>query len=302
MQKSTEELKNILATVVGITITPFSEDNSIDEAAYAALVQRCVDAGITTLTPNGNTSEFYSLSPIERIQSVEITRRAAPEAIIIAGVGLDSHTAAQEALTYQEMGVDAVMLHQPIHPFWSTEGWISAHRELAVAVPGMPIIPYIRSSKISATVIQNLLAEVPEVIAIKYAIGDPVAFAEAVSLVPDGRVTWICGLAEMWAPFFAVAGAEGFTSGLVSVDPQRSLRMLDALKRKDYATAMREQEEIADFEGLRARNNSEMNVTAVKEALGQLGLCRPDVRAPLSRLSNDDRSLVSDILQRWTVA
>ncbi|MGB3413855.1 MAG: dihydrodipicolinate synthase family protein [Microbacteriaceae bacterium] len=302
MQKSAEQLKKSLESVVGITITPFSEDDSIDEAAYTALVQRCVNAGITVLTPNGNTSEFYSLSPAERIRSVELTRQAAPNAIIIAGVGLDSQTAAEETQQYQDMGVDAVMLHQPIHPFWSAEGWIASHRELASAVPNMPIIPYIRSKKITASVLKELLEQVPEVLAVKYAIDDPVSFAEVVNLVPQGRATWICGLAEMWAPFFAIAGATGFTSGLVSVDPDRSLRMLEALHQKDYVSAMKEQQEIADFEALRARNASEMNVTAVKEALGQLGLCSAEVRAPLSRLNSTDRELVSSILKRWAVA
>lgn len=296
-----EQFKKDVETVVGITITPFNEDNKIDEQVYSELVQRCTNAGILALTPNGNTSEFYSLSPKERRRAVEITREVAPGAIVIAGVGLDSKTAVSETQYFQEIGVDAVMLHQPVHPFWSAEGWVQAHKDLAAAVPGMPIVPYIRSGKITPEVILELVETVPEVLAIKYAIEDPVAFAKAVTLIPDGRLTWICGLAEMWAPFFAVAGAKGFTSGLVSADPNRSLRMLDALKRQDYPAAMKEQQEIASFEALRARNASEMNVSAVKEALWQLSLCRPDVRPPLSRLAEADQTHVAEILKSWDI-
>lgn len=298
--ESLEQLKTAFETVVGITVTPFTQSNEIDEIAYKSIVAQVSAAGITALTPNGNTSEFYSLSFAERIRSVELTLEAArQDTLIIPGVGLDGATAATEAQLYKEMGAHAVMLHSPVHPFWSTEGWINSHRDLAASVPGMPVVPYIKSAKITPSVIQKLLDTVPEVIAIKYAVPDVVQFAESVSLIGQERVTWICGLAEMWAPFFAVAGATGFTSGLVSVDAPRSLRMLQALREGDYTSAMSEQREIESFEMLRARDDSQHNVTAVKEALEQLGLCSGAVRAPLSRLNAEDTETVSQILTSW---
>jgi 4-hydroxy-tetrahydrodipicolinate synthase len=37
----------------------------------------------------------------------------------------------------------------------------------------------------------------------------------------------------------------------------------------------------------------------VKEALAQLGLCRPDVRPPSHRVSEEVRAQITEILERW---
>lgn len=59
------ELKQAFATVVAIPVTPFATDG-VDFATYACLVERMIDSGITVVTPNGNTSEFYSLTAAEQ--------------------------------------------------------------------------------------------------------------------------------------------------------------------------------------------------------------------------------------------
>ena len=51
------------------------------------------------------------------------------------------------------------------------------------------------------------------------------------------------------------------------------------------------------FEDLRARYHNALNVSVVKEALAQLGLCRPDVRPPISPLSDAERAEVAAILK-----
>jgi 4-hydroxy-tetrahydrodipicolinate synthase len=94
-------------------------------------------------------------------------------------------------------------------------------------------------------------------------------------------------------------GARGFTSGLVNVSPEISLRMRDALRSGDQAAAMRVWDLIKPFEDLRGADSSANNVSVVKEALEQLGLCRRDVRAPSSVLSPADRENVAASLAAW---
>lgn len=301
MSRSLDDLRSAVSSVVGITVTPFSEDGGIDELRYRELVTRTIKAGVSVLTPNGNTSEFYSLSPDERHRAVELTIEASGDAVILAAVGLDLESAVADSLRYRDLGVEGIMVHQPVLPFWSTSGWVEYHREIAAAVPDMGIVPYVRDPRVGVHTMRKLLDACPNLIGVKYAIPDPAAFAELVNALGSNQVSWICGVAETWAPFFAVAGATGFTSGLVSVDPKRSLRMLDQLRAKDYEAAMVEWRQIEEFEALRARNSSEFNVSVVKEALAQLGLCRRDVRAPLSLLPRADRDAVTRILNEWSL-
>lgn len=68
-----ETQRAALADVVAIPVTPFAEDGSVDGEAHRALLRRLLDGGITTLTPNGNTGEFYALTPEERRLVTEVT-------------------------------------------------------------------------------------------------------------------------------------------------------------------------------------------------------------------------------------
>ena len=40
-------------------------------------------------------------------------------------------------------------------------------------------------------------------------------------------------------------------------------------------------------------------MSVVKEALAQLGLCRPDVRPPSHRVSDEVRAQIAEILAEW---
>ena len=299
MQRSLGELRDAIRTVVAINVTPFDDDGRIDDTRYRALLARAADAGVSAFTANGNTSEFYSLTPQERRRAVELTVESTHGAVVLAGVGLDVTTAVDEATRHAELGAECVMVHQPVHPFWSLEGWVAYHRQICEAVPGVGVIPYIRDTRIGLPAIRELVRTCPNLIGAKYAVPNPSTFGALVLGTDDIDLAWICGVAETWAPFFALAGATGFTSGLAVVDPPRSLRMLEHLQRQQFDAAMVEWQAVAGFEALRARGASEYNVSVVKEALAQLGLCRRDVRAPLAPLADPDRQTVTRILHDW---
>lgn len=294
------ELRDRLGTVVAIPVTPFVQSESTihaDFQAYAHLVDRMVSGGITVVTPNGNTSEFYSLTPQEMRQSVEATvAGAAGRAIILAGVGFDVATAIEMAQFAAGQGAQAIMVHQPVHPYRSDEGWIAYHQAIADAVPELGIVPYVRDSAIGVTAIGGLLKRCPNFVGIKYAVGNPPLFAHIVQQFGKDRLAWICGIAESWAPFYFVAGACGFTSGLVNVTTTLSLEMQESLLMGNYDNAMRIWQKIKPFEDLRARRNNSNNVSAVKEAMAQLGLCQRTVRPPISELSESEQAEVREIL------
>ncbi len=295
-----QALHDRLSTVVAIPVTPFvRRDNRLyaDFQAYAHLVDRMVSGGITVVTPNGNTSEFYSLTRQEMRHAVEATvAGAAGRALILAGVGFDVESAIEMALFAAANGAEAIMVHQPVHPYRSDEGWIAYHKAIADAVPKLGIVPYVRDATIGVAAIQGLIDRCPNFVGIKYAVGNPPLFAHIVQQVGKERLAWICGIAESWAPFYYVAGACGFTSGLVNVTTGLSLEMQESLSLGNYDNAMRIWQTIKPFEDLRARRNNANNVSAVKEAMAQLGLCERTVRPPISELAEAERAEVSEIL------
>ncbi|HEV7625681.1 MAG TPA: dihydrodipicolinate synthase family protein, partial [Streptomyces sp.] len=114
---------------------------------------------------------------------------------------------------------------------------------------------------------------------------------------PD--IVWLCGVAEVWAPYFAVSGARGFTSGLANVDPRRSVALFRALKENRNADVEELRQGVRQFEELRNLDGGRNNVSVVKEALAQLGLCRRDVRPPISPVNAADRERVAHVLTEW---
>jgi len=95
-----ETLRRALATVVVVPVTPLHADGTPDWAAYTALTRRLIDGGITVITPNGNTGEFYALTAAEARQAAETAAAACRgQAELLAGVGHDIATAAEAAGT-----------------------------------------------------------------------------------------------------------------------------------------------------------------------------------------------------------
>ncbi|GHJ38424.1 dihydrodipicolinate synthase family protein [Streptomyces sp. TS71-3] len=290
-----------LADVVAIPVTPFAEDGTLDRAAHAKLLHRLLDGGVRTLTPNGNTGEFYALSPEERRTVTELTVAEAGErATILAGVGHDVPTAVAGARHARDLGAAMVMVHQPVHPYVSAQGWVDYHRAIAEAVPELGVVPYVRNPRIPGARLAELADACPNVIGVKYAVPDAVHFASFARDAGLARFVWVAGLAEPYAPSYFSAGATGFTSGLVNVAPDISLSLLEALRSGDYPAAMRGWERIRRFEELRGADGSADNVSVVKEALAGLGLCRRDVRPPSSTLPEDRRAEVAAIVAGWS--
>ncbi|MFJ1601599.1 dihydrodipicolinate synthase family protein [Streptomyces sp. NPDC088261] len=316
-------VRDALADVVAIPVTPFAADGTVDTAAYRTLLRRLLDAGVRTVTPNGNTGEFYALSPEERLRVVELTvAEVGDRAEVVVGVGHDLATAVAAARHARDAGASMVMVHQPVHPYVSQEGWVAYQRTIADAVPGLGVVPYLRDPLITAGALARLGALCPNVVGVKYAVPDATRFAAfaqdagrnaaggtggtggtgpkgPTGPTGPGRFVWVAGLAELYAPAYWAGGATGFTSGLVNVAPGLSLALLAALRAGDAPAARAVCERIRPFEELRAARHSADNVSVVKEALAVLGLCRRDVRPPSSTLPAGTRTEIAALVRAW---
>jgi 4-hydroxy-tetrahydrodipicolinate synthase len=293
-------LRRALATAVVVPVVPYQADRSPDWDIYATLTSRLIDSGISVITPNGNTGEFYALSPAEARQALETAAKVASgKAEILAGVGHDIATAIEAARHAQDHGAQMIMIHQPVHPYVSAEGWVDYHAAIADAVPDLGVVLYIRDERRVGHDIAQLIEFSPNVIGVKYGVRDATKFAAVARDAGLDRVTWLAGAAELTAPAFWATGAQGFTSGLANVHPALALSMLRALQSNDFPAAMRVWESARRFEELRLADGSADNVSVVKEALAQLGLCRADVRPPSRPLPGNIKQEITGILASW---
>ena len=296
----TDEFQEILATVAAVPVTPFGPDGAPDWDCHGRLIHRLVEGGITLVTPNGNTGEFYTLTAEETRAATESALRAVRgRAEVLVGVGHDVATAISSATHARAAGARMIMIHQPVSPYLSADGWVDYNAAIAEAVPDMGVVLYTRDPKIGGRHIRQLGKQSPNVIGVKYGVRDLVGFAGVARDAGLSRFTWLAGLAELTAPGCWAYGARGFTSGLANVAPKISVGMLEALRSGDDAGALRLWAECRHFEELRAADSSADNVSVVKEALAQLGLARRDVRPPSRLLPDDIRGEIGKILAGW---
>ncbi|GAB7387012.1 dihydrodipicolinate synthase family protein [Bacillaceae bacterium] len=289
-----------LETVCAINVTPFDPDTKeIDWKGVEENIEFLIQHGTKVIVPCGNTSEFYALTLEEAKEEIRrVVEIVNGRATVVAGIGYSVAAAIELGRYAAQVGADAVMIHQPIHPYVTNEGAVSYFKTIIEALE-IPSVVYFKDPHLSDNVLKEI-APLEKFVAVKYAINDLPRFAKIVrEIPPEHNVTWVCGTAEKWAPFYYHAGARGFTSGLVNVCPQKSFAMLQALRERDEETVWRIWEEVLPFEDLRAKYNNGNNVVVVKEAMNQIGLNAGVTREPVAPLDERDREELRNILQSW---
>lgn len=298
-EASISRLRGALSGISGVHATPYGADGGVDARLLARIVERIVEGGIHNVVAAGNTGEFYALTPDE-VRLVHDTAVATSNgrSQVIAAVGRSLSEAVALGRRALEAGADAIMSHQPLDPFAAPRAQADYFRAIADAVD-LPLIAYVRSDAMKLDDLMSV-ANHPNVVGVKFATANLMLLAECVRASDEGTAAWICGLAEGWAAPFYALGARGFTSGLVNVDPARSLAIHAALEAGDYAKARMLVAEIARFETLRTRYGNGANVTVVKEALRMMGFAVGSVRVPgLPDLDPADRQTLVQEMARW---
>lgn len=289
-----------LETISGITITPFKENTKeIDWEGVKENVEFLINNGIKVIVPCGNTSEFYALTLEEAKEEIKrVVEYTDGRAEVLAGVGYSVETAIELGNFAKENGANSIMIHMPIHPYITSEGAVQYFKKIIEAVD-LPAVIYFKDSQLSDDVLIEL-APLEKLVGVKYAVNDLPRFTKTVKEVPKKyNITWVCGTAEKWAPYFFNAGALGFTSGLVNVYPEKSLELLEALQNGNDEKVWQVWLEILPFEELRGKYNNGNNVVVVKEAMELIGLNAGVTREPVAPLNNQDKEELENLVYSW---
>ncbi len=124
-------------------ITPMRADGSVDEKAYAALVDWQIKEGTHGVVPVGTTGESPTLSHAEHRRVVEIAIEVARGRVpVIAGAGSNSTEEAIELTRHaKEAGADAALIVTPYYNKPTQEGMFLHFSAIANSVD-LPIIIY----------------------------------------------------------------------------------------------------------------------------------------------------------------
>ncbi len=266
-------------SVITAMVTPFTADGELDHEGAAELARWLVAQGNDALVLSGTTGEAACLTDEEQI-ALWRTVRAAVDVPLIAGSGTnDTRHAAELTSAAAGAGMDAVLIVTPYYNRPSQAG-IEAHFRHVCAATELPVIVYdipVRTGrKMGSDLILRMANEIPNVVGLKDAAGDPGATARLIADAPDGFEVFsgddpltlsllavgavgVIGVATHWAAPVMAQMIRAFQDGDIARAQQLNARMIESY---DFETG--------DL------NPNPVPTKAMLRAIGQpAGPCRP---------------------------
>ena len=269
----------MLQGVLAAAVTPLrDEGEALDEEAFAPYVDFLVAGGLDGILALGTTGEGILLREDERLRAVELFVDAARGRLQVAahcGAQTTSSTVRLSAAAV-EAGADAVAVIGP--PYYALDDDALVRHFVAAAEAASPAPFYLYEFKartgysIPLPAVERIRAQAPNLAGLK------------VSNQPFDSVEPYLGLgldvfvgAETLVVQGLDGGAAGAVSGLAAAFPE----LVAGLVR----------ERVGDVAGARAALERGQFQAALKHVLGRKGVpVRPDVRAPLRPLTDDERA------------
>jgi 4-hydroxy-tetrahydrodipicolinate synthase len=235
-------------SVITAMVTPFSADGELDHEGAAELARWLVAQGNDALVLSGTTGEAACLTDEEQI-ALWRSVRAAVDVPLIAGSGTnDTRHAAELTSAAADAGMNAVLIVTPYYNRPSQAG-IEAHFRYVCAATELPVIVYdipVRTGrKIGSDLILRMATEIPNVVGLKDAAGDPGATARLIADAPEGFEVFsgddpltlsllavgavgVIGVATHWAAPVMAQMIQAFQAGDIVRARQLNARMIES--------------------------------------------------------------------------
>lgn len=223
-------------------IVPFAEDGNVDYAIVEQLTDYLVTHGTDTVVVCGTTGESPTLTWEEEYELFRVVKQtAADRAKVMAGTGSNSTREAIAATQKAaKLGLDGSLQVVPYYNKPPQEGLAAHFRDIAAAVPELPLMLY----NIPGRTGQNLLpetvaqlAEVNNIVAIKEASGNLDQVSTVRRLTPPTFKIY-SGDDSLTLPMLAVgaSGVVSVASHLVGDRLQSMIRSFEAGRVADALT------------------------------------------------------------------
>jgi 4-hydroxy-tetrahydrodipicolinate synthase len=225
-------------SVLVAMVTPFDDDLELDLEAAVTLARWLVDQGADGLVLAGTTGEAPTLSDDESVDLWSAVRGAVTVPLLAGTGSNDTRHTIQLSRRAADAGVDGLLVVSPYYNRPSQAG-LEAHFRAVADATDLPFLIYdipIRTGrKVDSEVLVRLAREVPTMVGIKDAAGDPAASARVIAEAPDGFDLY-SGDDAFTLPLLAIGG-----TGVIGVATHWSApehaEMISAHAKGDVETA-----------------------------------------------------------------
>jgi 4-hydroxy-tetrahydrodipicolinate synthase len=278
--------------IVVALVTPFRDDESIDEERIASHVDYLIESGVAGVMPIGGSGEYVNLTPAERERVVDVTIAAVAGRVPVTVGALAPST--REALAIGEYaagaGADALLVLPPYYIAPSAAGVIDHFATIADRT-GLPVIVYNnppRTARAIDVALLSELADLPAAIAVKEGDRDFGSISAKIQAI-RGRMAYLCGDDDLVLPSLA-SGADGAIMATPNMAPKLCLALFEAFKANDNARALELNETLVRLTHVRKIPN---HPGPLKEWMGMLGMPVGLGRRPLMPMTASEREAVA---------
>ncbi len=276
-------------------LTPFKW-GSVDKAAFRKLVDWQLSEGTAGLIPVGTTGESPTLSHDEHKEVVELCiDETAGRGFVIAGAGSNSTAEAVDFARHADgAGADAVLIVTPYYNKPPQAGLIRHFSMVADAI-SVPLIVYDIPGRSVVSVNDDTLAELakhPNIMGIKDATAELGRPTRLLNRLGNG-FSQLSG-EDATALAYRAAGGHGCISVTANIAPRLLSEMHAAWDSGNIAEAMAINAKLLP---LHDAMFCEASPGPVKYAASLLGLCSPDLRAPLGKIADASKRQVKAALR-----
>jgi 4-hydroxy-tetrahydrodipicolinate synthase len=271
--------RNLYGIVVPFA-TPFTPDEELDTARAKVLIDNLIDAGIQALIILGDTGEFFTLTPDERLQFTEATFKYIDGRVpvIIQPSAMTTREAVQYAKHAESLGADALMLLPPYYRS-STSDEVYAHYAAVAESADLPIICYCLPGISTEVMTPEFIAKLAEIDSISY-LKDSTGILSRIREIKDAcgdRISVFVG-GDSIAYDGLVAGAVGSIWGAANFMPRQAVQLYELVcQEADLIKACELWEKIFPICSFLEKNNY---AASVKAALALVGLNMGPARRP----------------------
>ncbi len=229
-----------LSGVIPPSTTPFDDAGNIQISDVGPQISWLIEQGANAVAVGGSTGEGQTLDAGETRDLVTAAiDAAAGRAPVIAGIICDStREAVKRGKMVADLGVAALQV-TPVHYLFrpGDDAMVEHFRTLA-GETGQKIIIYnvVPWTYLSPELLIRIMTEVPQVIGVKQSAGDLKQLADLMIDAPQDKLIFSAVDALLY-PSYAL-GAHGSIAAILAAAPGPSVKLWDAVKAGDHATAL----------------------------------------------------------------
>jgi len=278
-------------------VTPFNQDESLNEGGLRRIVNYLINSGVHGLFPGGSQGELFSLTTDEKKRVMDVViEEASGRVFVMPGSGGVTTRESIELTQYAERaGADAVSVITPYFIRPSDAEMVEHYTRIARSV-SIPVLAYNNPGRtalpLAPSVVAAVARAVPNFFGVKDSSGDLTNTLAYIEQTPPTFRTFMGRDTLIYAAL--CYGCAGAVAATANVAPDLVMGIYDAFMAGDHAAALDCQRRLSPLRGAFALGSFPV---VIKDAMELMGLPAGPARAPVSSIQGEARETLIHILR-----